>query len=94
MGIFFSLRVAWGRHRGGVQVTTMSDNQFRTVVLKERSLQRLLSNNTVFFTDYLIHNVGISEQQLCDKLENTAPESPQILHFGFVWHGPLACCVF
>ena len=57
---FWSLKVGWGRHMGGVLVTTMSDNQFRTLVLLERSLfglrpQRLLSNNTVFFTNYLIH---------------------------------------
>ena len=53
-------------HRGGV--TTTSDNQFRTLVLLERSLfglrpQRLLSNNTVFFTNYLIlklHRVYVS----------------------------------
>ena len=39
----------------------MSDNQFRTLVLLERSLfglrpQRLLSNNTMFFTTYLIRS--------------------------------------
>ena len=60
MGIFVSLKVGCGRHKGGVLVTIMSDNQFRTLVLLERSLfglrpQRLLSNNPVFFTDYLIH---------------------------------------
>ena len=60
---FFEFKggVGRGRHRGGALVTTMSDNQFRTLVLLERSLfglrpQRLLSNNTVFFTDYLILN--------------------------------------
>ena len=48
---------------GEVLVTTMSDNQFRTLVLLERSVfglgpQRLLSNNTVFFTNYLIAGVN------------------------------------
>ena len=54
-------------HRGGVLVTTVSVNQFRTLILLERSLfglrpQRLLSNNTVFFTNYLIHKLCSSIQ--------------------------------
>ena len=43
----------------------MSDNQFRTLLLLERNLfglhpQRLLSNNTVLFTNYLIHMPDIN----------------------------------
>ena len=74
---FFSLRLGWGRHRGGVLVTTMSDNQFRTLVLLERSLfglrpQRLLSNNTVFLTDYLIHNLHNTCTLLCCNVSQWA----------------------
>ena len=44
-------------------VTTMSDNQFRTLALLERSFfglrpQRLLSDNAVFFTNYLIQRLA------------------------------------
>ena len=48
-----------GGYRGGALVTTMSNDQFRALVLLQRSLrpQRLLSNNIVFFTNYLIHNL-------------------------------------
>ena len=63
----------------------MFDNQFRTLALLERSLlrlrpQRLLSNNAVFFTNYLIHNT-------CDvfywwsEVSHDSHKNPSTVHF-------------
>ena len=86
--------MGWGRHRGGVLVTTMSDNQ-----LLERSLfglgpQRLLSNNTVFFTNYLILNTispivtvlgcHVAYCRAKSKEVSAYFTTKQILSFGFV----------
>ena len=84
----------------------MSDNQFRTQVILERSLfglrpQRLLSNNTVFFTNYLILQVtellteiGVPSI-ISQKTRNIGPElveywpTPKTLEIHYTDAGPM-----
>ena len=81
----------WGRHRGGVLVTTMSDNQFRTLVLLERRLfglrpQRLLSNNAVFFTYYLIHISAICTSPVLIHAEHSSSAANHMAEWRWSQH--------